>query len=366
MGQKKGCLVPITFDLDFLRTLRLWIVTPSFGGMAHVAHDANLIDLTHLLHRYGISHVIKYLPNDSLITRARNNLADQFLHSDYTNESTDFILWFDGDITFTPLDVIAMLQLMQNPLHDILAAPYSRKGIHWDRVAEAARLNWSSSRLASVAGDPNVNFIVHPLDITRPHPLLEAGTGFLLMRRKVLTLYGQHYAADILYRRTPDEASIYGRDTCYNYFHAGIDDDPAIPRAERTYLSEDWWFCRHWIRMGGTIHGCMWIRTGHIGTYTYPMDMPAIAELLAATGGFLHGPTRPSPAMTNTTTIKEDPHAKQASPAVIPAAASATGVALPGALPRGADIRHACAFVTGASLSPGKATVAGDPGPLGG
>lgn len=276
---------PIILDLSYLKTCRVWIATPAYGGQAYVAHWMSVMRLALRFRDLGVVSSIHYLPNDSLITRARNNLTDMFMHCGWDNPDRDFLLWLDGDVTFNPEDVIYMLHLTSSPQYDILAAPYTRKGLHMDRMAEAARLNWPSERMKDVAGSPNVNFITHPITLTTPQPLLEAGTGFLLTRRKVYSQISAAYP-DLTYKRTPDERSTYGRDTAVAYFLDGIDPE------SRQFLSEDWWFCRTWIKLGGTIHGCMWITTGHIGTYVYQMNMPAIAELLGATGGYLDGPTK--------------------------------------------------------------------------
>ena len=181
--------ISIPLDPSYLRTLRLWICTPAFGGLTYVAHQAPLLELSHLLKAHGVSHSVRYLPNDSLITRARNNLTDQFLHwgDRPTNPERDLTLWLDADVIFSPMDILDMLQLTF--AHDMLAAPYSRKGLHWDRIAAASRLGWPSSRLPSVAGDPNVNYLIQPISLTEPFPLQEAGTGFLLVKRKVYDLY---------------------------------------------------------------------------------------------------------------------------------------------------------------------------------
>jgi hypothetical protein len=315
----------INIDPDHLRACRVWIATPAYGGQSYVAHFMSVMQLCLRLREYGVASSVHYLPNDSLITRARNNLTDMFMHG-WENQSSenDFMLWIDGDVIFSPNDVVQMVSIMADPQYDILAAPYSRKGIHLDRVAEAARANWPPERILSVAGDPNVNWITVPVSVTEPQPLLEAGTGFLLIRRKVYEQM-RDQMPELTYNRTRDEANTYGRDTCVAYFQDGIEPEG------RTFISEDWFFCRNWIKLGGTIFGCMWIKTGHIGTYTYPMDMPAIAELLDATGGYINGPAR-TEEKTNAQVSKKD-----------------------AALNPGRDIVHALVFVLGGSRSPGTA-----------
>lgn len=64
-------------------------------------------DLSALAKAYGIEIKFYYLFNESLITRARNYCADEFMRSDCTH-----LMFIDSDIGFNANDVIAMLAMM--------------------------------------------------------------------------------------------------------------------------------------------------------------------------------------------------------------------------------------------------------------
>jgi len=271
--------VHITIDPERFKKLKVWILVPAAGDKIHATFSACLIKLLGTLRQNGVWYELRYLPGDSLVTRARNNLADIFMTD--STDPDDYSLWLDCDVLFNPENVIQMLALNM----DFLAAPYTRKGLHGDRIAEAARLNWTNERMFAVAGSPNVNWIANPVKIDEPFPVLEAGSGFWLVKRKVFEQLRDSGAAP-RYKRTPDETSHYGREYAHDYFRVGV-----WPETEE-YLSEDWWFCREWRNLGGTLFCCFWIKTTHVGQYMFPMDMPAIADLLSATGGYINGPTR--------------------------------------------------------------------------
>jgi len=269
--------VQIKLDPDKMRQKKLWILVPAAGDLIHATFSNCLVALMEMLRAHHVTSRIIFLPGDSLVTRARNNLAQMFMDNS-SDADTHFSLWLDCDILFQPESVLQMVALDL----DFVAAPYSKKGVHQDRVAEAARLNWPNDRMMAVAGTPNVNWLTHPITMTEPMPVLEAGTGFWLVKRKV---FSQMQSDEIKFKRSPEEHGHYG-EFGYDYFRVGI-----WPET-REYLSEDWWFCREWRKLGGTVYCCFWIKTNHIGPYLYPMDMPTIADLLTATGGYINGPTR--------------------------------------------------------------------------
>src|SRR5215469_14338250 len=168
-----------------------------------------------MLRQHGIWYSLRNLPGDSLVTRSRNNLADTFLHES-TDDNNHFSLWLDDDITFDPESVLQMLAVDR----DFVTAPYTKKGQHMDRMAAAAQLNWKSCDLTSVAGTPNVNFLINLIRLDEPCPVLEAGSGFWLVKRKVFRMMSEQLP--IRYKRVSEERSHYGRDYAHDFFRVGI------------------------------------------------------------------------------------------------------------------------------------------------
>lgn len=280
----------LTIPAERASSLRVWILIPAAGDLIHATFSTNLITLLGLLRTHGIWYRLHYLPGDSLVTRARNNLADIF-YSASSDDDTDLCLWLDCDILFQPESVLQMLALNL----DFVAAPYSKKGLHVDRMKAAVEESWSNDRIMAVVGSPNVNWLVHPITCAEPMPVLESGSGFWLTKRRVYRLMVENLA-HIRYRRSHEETAHYGRDYAHDFFRVGVWPDT------QEYLSEDWWFCREWRKLGGLVHCCFWIKTNHIGPYMYPMDMPAISDLLTTTGGYINAETRPNMETKNAST----------------------------------------------------------------
>ena len=107
----------IQVKLDELKKHKLFIATPMYGGMNHGLYMKSCLDLQTTFMRYGIEIKFSFLFNESLITRARNYLVDEFLRSDYTH-----MLFIDSDINFNAQDVIALLALDK----DVIGGPYPK------------------------------------------------------------------------------------------------------------------------------------------------------------------------------------------------------------------------------------------------
>ena len=69
-----------------------------YGGFNHGLYMKSCLDLQNLLTQYQIEVKFSFIFNESLISRSRNYLTDEFLHrSDSTH-----LLFIDADIAFNP------------------------------------------------------------------------------------------------------------------------------------------------------------------------------------------------------------------------------------------------------------------------
>ena len=236
--------------------------------MANGLYVKSSLDLQAVMSRYGVETKFSFLFNESLITRARNYLVDEFLRSDCTH-----LLFIDSDIHYDPRDVIALMALDK----DVIGAPYPKKSINWGNIASAARKhpNLDPKELETLVGEYVFNVVkgTSQFQVTEPLEVMEIGTGFMMVKRDVFTKYAEAYPE---YRYKPDhvgQAHFDGSRYIHAYFDTVID-----PESER-YLSEDYMFCQWWRKIGGQIFLCPWMKTQHIGTYAFSGNMPKVAEL---------------------------------------------------------------------------------------
>jgi hypothetical protein len=72
----------IDIPLSELQKRKLFVATPMYGGMCVGPFAKACLDLNTVCMKYGVQAQFFFLFNESLITRARNYLVDEFLRSD--------------------------------------------------------------------------------------------------------------------------------------------------------------------------------------------------------------------------------------------------------------------------------------------
>jgi hypothetical protein len=264
----------IKVELEKLRKNKLFIATPMYGGMAHGLYIKSSLDLQTTMNKYGIETKFSFLFNESLITRARNYLVDEFLRSDHTH-----LLFIDSDIHYNPQDVLACMALDK----DVIGGPYPKKSINWSNVAQAARShpNMEPRELEQLVGEYVFNVVkgTKQFSVTEPLEVMEIGTGFMMVKREVFEKMEKEYP---MIRYKPDhvgQANFDGTRYIHAYFDTVIDTKESIVGGgSDRYLSEDYMFCQMWRKMGGKIFLCPWMKTQHIGTYAFTGNMPSVAQ----------------------------------------------------------------------------------------
>lgn len=265
------------FDIENLKSKRLFVATPMYGGQCAGLYTKSIADLATACTRHNISVRFYYLFNESLITRARNYCVDEFLRSDATH-----LLFIDSDIGFNFKDALAMMQLCEEGTeYDIVTGPYPKKTIAWEKVKMAADKGYgekSPFELEHFVGD----FVFNPdgniksFKINEPVKIREGGTGFMIMHRKALEKYAEAYPE---LRYIPDHArteNFDGSREITAFFDTIID-----PETKR-YLSEDYMFSQYARKIGLNVWMCPWMQLKHVGSYTFGGSMGAMAAIQAS------------------------------------------------------------------------------------
>lgn len=258
--------VPVTE----LQKKSLFVATPMYGGQCFGSYTKSLLDLSRVCQAYGIQVQFSFIFNESLITRARNYMVDEFLRSPHTH-----MMFIDSDIDFNPMDVIALLALDK----PIAGGPYPKKCLAWENMYDAVKYglvpNDDRGKLADFAGDFVFNAVpgTTEIQLNEPVEVLELGTGFMMVERSVFAKFAEAYPQ---YWYNPDHnraAAFDGSRKIYQYFQAEI--EPVHGR----YLSEDYWFCQKSREAGMSVWFAPWMIIKHHGTYIYSGSIPAMAAV---------------------------------------------------------------------------------------
>lgn len=257
----------IQVKVNELQKCKLFVATPMYGGMCHGMYMKSCLDLQTTMVKYGVQMKFSFLFNESLITRARNYLTDEFLRSDFTH-----LLFLDSDIHFDPKDVVALLALDR----DIIGAPYPKKTINWTNVAAAMQRkpDLDVKELENVVGEYVFNVVKGTTEfrVSDPLEVMEIGTGYMMIKREVFDKFRDAYPE---FRYKPDHLGQQNFDGS-TYIHAYF--DTVIDPVSHRYLSEDYMFCQWSRKIGYQVWLCPWMKTQHIGTYAFTGNLPKVAE----------------------------------------------------------------------------------------
>ena len=274
----------IEVKIEELRKKKIFVATPMYGGMCTGMYTKSSCDLATIASQYGMDVRFFYLFNESLITRARNYLVDEFLRSPYTH-----LMFIDADVHFNPNDVLTLAALDK----EIIGAPYPKKCIAWEKVrnaVDAGLADEDPNALEEYTGD----FVINPsegtaeIKLTEPVEVLEIGTGFMMVRREVFEQFRDAYP-QFSYKPDHNRSEHFTGDRyIHAYFDTVIDSKEYlgdVADGSDRYLSEDYFFCQFVRKIGYKIYLCPWMHLSHTGSYVFNGSMSSLAKLEFASHG---------------------------------------------------------------------------------
>jgi|TARA_R110000868_G_scaffold274420_1_gene533851 hypothetical protein len=265
----------IEVSLDQLKETKIFIGTPMYGAQCAGTYTKASTDLAMMCAANGIGIQFYYLFNESLIQRARNYIADEFMRSDCTH-----LLFIDADIGFNPRDVLGLLavNITDPDKYNVVTGLYPKKTIAWEKVSKAAQQGIGKDNPFDL-DEYTADFVFNPVQQTNtfsmadPLEVGEAGTGFMLIPRATFEKFKEAYP-ELSYR--PDHVrteSFDGTRDIHAYFDCIIDPET------RRYLSEDYFFCKKSRQAGMKIWACPWMQLQHIGSYIFKGNLGKIGSL---------------------------------------------------------------------------------------
>lgn len=215
----------------------VFVATPSYGSVVATEYVLGLLDLYAMSARYGFGLRTNFNSLDSLVPRARNTMVADFLADDRFTH----LMWIDGDIGFKGEDVVRLLRANR----PVAAGVYPLKSDGWPSGGLQEALPAGTTK-----ADFEARHATYPA-VARADKLvpdadgfldaLYAPTGFMLIRREVFVALMERYP-ELRCRTHLKDRDEHDAGALALFHYAFF--DTTIDPETRTYLSEDYTFCR--------------------------------------------------------------------------------------------------------------------------
>jgi hypothetical protein len=258
---------------DFIAATKphLIIMTPCYNSSMYVGYTQSLIATLFMCLEYGIIAKVIFCRNDSLVSRARNNLVAKAMH----NKDATHFLFIDADITWSPIDVVKLILADKH----IVGGIYPIKNYNWDGLMsshprnsiEAIKSRYETSIFKNRLSLPeftkmnmvryNINHESNVLAVEKNlTKVRHLATGFMMIKRQTFDMMFKAFSHT---KYTDDVSFLEGDENlnAYALFDCGVENDH--------YFSEDWMFCDRWRKMGGEIFVDVTISLDHTGIETF-------------------------------------------------------------------------------------------------
>jgi hypothetical protein len=247
---------------------KLYILTPCYGSLCFVNYVLCIMATQDLLRSLGIEVKVEFCRNDSLVSRARNNLVAKAMN----DPEMTHMLFIDADITWDPTDILKLIISNKS----LCGGVYPLKHYYWEKITKDSQFKnvakeWIDKKNKSQFKDAisdesmiqhnllryNINYINNVLSIENNLAKIKhLATGFMMFKRSTIEQMAKAYPYT---KYTDDIGFLQGTENNYAYalFDCGVED--------YQYYSEDWLFCHRWTKMGGNIWLDVTINLIHTG-----------------------------------------------------------------------------------------------------
>ena len=198
------------------------------------------------------------LVKSSLVTQGRNLCVAGFLESNFSH-----MLFIDSDIYFDSDSILEMIKKNK----DVISIPYPLKTIMWEKTMEKIKTG-SIKNIKQLKS----SFNTYPMkvqndkDITVDNGVIEvthSPTGCMLIKRSVFDKMIKAYPDKNIVQKTVINGKYVDRPNMWNFF------DTLHDPVEKTYLGEDFSFCKLWTDLGGKCYAYIDHPIVHIGEHQY-------------------------------------------------------------------------------------------------
>ncbi len=230
--------------------LHLVIGTPMYGGMCTSEYTQSIIHLSEAANKSNVKFTTIFLGNESLIQRGRNTIAHHFL----SMPDATHLMFIDADMKFRVEDVVQMIAADKG----LIIGPVPLKGYNWEEIRQRALAG--EEDIKDTGGIFNINHLpgVTMEDENTPFEIEHGGCAFMMIRRDVFEELSPHTPV-----YTNGGASLPDGVEVKDFFRVEV-----MPETKHL-LSEDYFFCDSYRKIGGKVWIAPWVRAGHFGSHLF-------------------------------------------------------------------------------------------------
>ncbi len=236
--------------------IRIFLATPCHSEVS-LHYVKALIELQKLCHVKKVN--IEYsIVKSSLVTQGRNLCVSGFLESNCTH-----LLFVDSDIDFKASSIFKLIESDK----DVISIPYPLKTMLWDKafdnikndkIKSPKQLSQSMNTYPmKVPNDKNIKVKNGVIQVTH------SPTGCMLIKKSVFHKLIKEYPNKEISQHTVINGELVPRKHMWNFF------DTLHDPVEKTYLGEDFAFCKLWKDIGGKCYAYILDEITHVGEHQY-------------------------------------------------------------------------------------------------
>lgn len=246
---------PFKLELD-KAPYSVFVATPVHSDCS-IHYAQGLLEFQKLCFQKNVDVTFQIMKS-SLVTQGRNLCVSSFLSSPMTH-----LLFVDSDILFNAESIFKMIERDK----DVISIPYPLKTLRWDKaydkMKEGKIKNGEDIRKSlhtypmKIPDNNNVNVDRGVIEVTH------SPTGCMLIKRSVFTKMIEKYPNKNIVQKTVINGQYVTMPHLWNFF------DTTHDPVEKTYLGEDFSFCKLWRDIGGKCYAFIDDPIAHIGEHQY-------------------------------------------------------------------------------------------------
>jgi len=234
----------------------IFVATPVHSDCS-IHYAQGLLEFQKLCFQKNVDVTFQIMKS-SLVTQGRNLCVSSFLSSPMTH-----LLFVDSDILFNAESIFKMIERDK----DVISIPYPLKTLRWDKA-------YDKMKKGKIKSGDDIRKALHTYPMKIPNndnvdvdrgviEVTHSPTGCMLIKRPVFTKMIEKYPDKNIVQKTVINGEYVTMPNLWNFF------DTTHDPVEKTYLGEDFSFCKLWTEIGGKCHAFIDDPIAHIGEHQY-------------------------------------------------------------------------------------------------